>query len=136
MNVLFARDILSAAIEDTRLSRASLAVLAEIIHGKLKGATPDKDISIDGTRAALLEHALSRLIAVLIFDDVASEGQIARVTNIDRLSVRKLRDDGRASLEQHPIDGAWGSAVMRRMRPSGELSPLTDGDKSDPADAP
>lgn len=59
---------------------------------------------------------LARLVAVLIDDGVLTEGQLAGILEVDRLDVRVLRDDGVVCLEYRPVLGAWGGALMKRLR--------------------
>jgi len=58
---------------------------------------------------------LGRIVALLLDDEVLSEGQIARVIECDRLEVRRIADEGAASLRYRPLTGEWGAATMKRL---------------------
>lgn len=72
--------------------------------------------TVDLSTAVRDRVRLARLAAVLHGDDMLSEGQIARIIDVDRVQVRTLVDEGHASLTYRPLQGAWGSNVMRRIR--------------------
>lgn len=61
------------------------------------------------------EVALARLAAVLHTADMLTEAQIARVTDLDRIAVRTLIDDGKDMLRKRPLTGSWGAIVMGRL---------------------
>lgn len=58
---------------------------------------------------------LGRLVALLIDDEILTEGQVARIIECDRIAVRRIADEGAASLRYRPLTGDWGAATMRRL---------------------
>ena len=70
---------------------------------------------VDLSEAVASDMRLARLVAYCLADGVMTEGQVARVIEVDRLGVRHLRDDGLACLTYRPLTGAWGGAAMKRM---------------------
>jgi len=60
-------------------------------------------------------HMLCRLIAVVHSEELLSEGQIARVTGLDILSVRRATDMGREHFQAKPPAGRWAAGVLKRM---------------------
>lgn len=69
----------------------------------------------DLSRWVRAEKRLARLVAYCLGDGVLTEGQISRIIAADRLEVREIRDEGNACLAARPLDGAWGTAAMKRM---------------------
>lgn len=61
-------------------------------------------------------HQLARLVAVAWAEHVLSEGQIANIIGLDRVSVRILVDAGREDLLANPLKGANGAEIMKRIR--------------------
>lgn len=70
---------------------------------------------VDLSFAVQSDLRLARLVAYCLADGLLTEGQVARVIEMDRLGVRYLRDDGLAALTYRPLTGAWGSAAMKRV---------------------
>jgi len=60
-------------------------------------------------------HVLNRLIAVVHSEGLLSEGQIARVTGLDIVSVRRATDLGRDHFQAKPPAGRWAAGVLKRM---------------------
>lgn len=63
------------------------------------------------------EVAFARLMTVVEGLGLLSEGQLVRVTGLDRIDVRMLVDDGRDMLSARPLTGKWGEGVMERLPP-------------------
>lgn len=61
------------------------------------------------------EKRLARLVAVLLNDGLLSEGQVSKIIEMDRLEVRRYRDEGMMCLSYRPLLGEWGAATMRRL---------------------
>lgn len=59
---------------------------------------------------------LARLIAYVNGTQLMSEGELALLLNMDRVSIRRCADEGLESLETRPPCGEWGKAVMHRMK--------------------
>jgi hypothetical protein len=57
------------------------------------------------------EKRLARLIAYRLGDGVLSEGQVARIIEVDRRDVRQMRDECTACLDARPLTGVWGGAA-------------------------
>lgn len=66
------------------------------------------------------DRRLARFVAVALNDGLLSEGQVAKIIELDRLAVRRLRDEGMVCLSYRPLLGEWGSATMKRLN-SGEF---------------
>lgn len=71
--------------------------------------------TVDLSTAVADRVRLARLAAVLHGDGVLTEAQIARIIDVDIVRVRGIVDEGHASLTYRPLQGAWGSGVMRRI---------------------
>ncbi|MBK9080191.1 MAG: hypothetical protein WBP38_00405 [Hyphomicrobium sp.] len=61
------------------------------------------------------EQQLARLVAFCSETELLSEGQLARVLDIDRVELRRLRDDGIDHMRRYPLGGEWGANAMKRM---------------------
>lgn len=61
------------------------------------------------------EKRLARLVAVCLNEGLLSEGQMAKIIEDDRISVRKRRDEGMMCLSYRPLLGEWGAATMKRL---------------------
>jgi len=71
--------------------------------------------TVDLSTAVRDRIRLARLAAVLHGDGVLTEAQIARIIDVDLVRIRSIVDEGHASLTYRPLQGAWGSGVMRRI---------------------
>jgi hypothetical protein len=58
---------------------------------------------------------LARLIAYVNLTGLMSEGELANLLNMDRISVRCHRDTGRDHIEAQPPRGEWGKGALARM---------------------
>ena len=70
---------------------------------------------INLSEAVRSDVQLARMIAYCLADGLLSEGQVAKIIEMDRLKIRRLRDDGLAALSYRPLKGEWGAAAMRRI---------------------
>lgn len=61
------------------------------------------------------EMRLARLVAVVAGEGMLSEGQLAKILELDRVAVRRLEDEGLTCLSYRPIPGDWGANQMRRL---------------------
>jgi DNA invertase Pin-like site-specific DNA recombinase len=62
------------------------------------------------------EKRLARMIAVALNDGLLSEGQVAKIAEMDRIEVRRYRDEGMMCLSYRPLLGDWGAACMKRIQ--------------------
>lgn len=60
-------------------------------------------------------HMLNRLVAVVHGEGMLSEGQIARVTGMTILDVRRSTDMGRDHLHAKPPGGRWAAEMLKRI---------------------
>lgn len=60
-------------------------------------------------------HPLNRLIAVVHGEDMLTESQIARITGMDRVEVRRAEDLGRAHLDTKRPSGEWAKHMLKRI---------------------
>jgi hypothetical protein len=74
--------------------------------------------TVDLSTAVRDRIRLARLAAVLHGDGMLTEAQIARVIDVDLVRVRGIIDEGHASLTYRPLQGGWGTNVMRRINKS------------------
>lgn len=58
---------------------------------------------------------LQRLIAVVHGEGMLTEQQIAKITGMDLVSVRRAEDFGREHLRAKPPAGQWVSGVLKRL---------------------
>ena len=61
------------------------------------------------------EMRLARLVAVVAGEGMLSEGQLAKILELDRVAVRRLEDEGLTCLSYRPLTGDWGARQMRRL---------------------
>jgi hypothetical protein len=59
--------------------------------------------------------ALAKLLAVIDGASLLTEGQLVNITGIDRVAVRKLVDEGRDIIQDNPLSGVNGAAIMHEM---------------------